>query len=189
MQTCTKCGALKPLVCFEVEPRMPAGYRRQCRSCRNAAAKARRKPSARVGATFTQRCQREACGREFTFTYVGGSGIRKFCSDECRRAHFTRPEQARSYGLKSKYGLSDARFDAMLARQGGGCAICHAPPESFSKGLYVDHDHACCPGKRSCGECVRGILCVFCNNALGGYESTGYLPGPFREYLAARAQR
>lgn len=28
---------------------------------------------------------------------------------------------------------------------------------------YVDHDHACCAGSRSCGKCVRGIVCVSCN--------------------------
>lgn len=33
--------------------------------------------------------------------------------------------------------------------------------------LTVDHDHACCPGDRSCGRCVRGFLCVYCNSAAG----------------------
>ena len=33
--------------------------------------------------------------------------------------------------------------------------------------LAVDHDHGCCPGERSCGKCVRGLVCRDCNAMLG----------------------
>lgn len=34
----------------------------------------------------------------------------------------------------------------------------------------IDHDHDCCPGEKSCGQCVRGVLCSRCNSHLGHLE-------------------
>jgi len=64
------------------------------------------------------------------------------------------------------YGITAADYDAMLAKQGGGCAICG---EACSSGrrLAVDHNHACCPGDKTCGRCVRGLLCGACNQGIG----------------------
>lgn len=75
----------------------------------------------------------------------------------------------RSYRF-AEFGLTEEQFYARLANQGGACALCH---ELFqgNQNIYVDHDHECCPHEgRSCGRCVRGLLCLRCNTALGHME-------------------
>ncbi len=73
--------------------------------------------------------------------------------------------------LWNGFKLTVEQYEAMLEEQGGVCAICERPETNTYLGvvrrLAVDHDHTCCPGDKSCGECVRGLLCSACNTALG----------------------
>jgi hypothetical protein len=78
--------------------------------------------------------------------------------------------QVKARNLQKNYKITFEEITARLARQ-GGCAICHTQ-EPGSKGWCVDHDHACCSGKRSCGACVRGILCGRCNAGLAFFRDS-----------------
>jgi hypothetical protein len=65
-----------------------------------------------------------------------------------------------AYDIKRRYGLDWEEFTGLLAKQGGGCAICGATKgNEKSDRLFVDHDHK--TGK------VRGLLCHQCNCMLG----------------------
>jgi hypothetical protein len=78
----------------------------------------------------------------------------------------------RAYKLKLM-GLTPERFAQMLETQGFACAMCRTPFEEDQR-ICIDHDHACCPPKlpsRCCGKCVRGLLCLTCNVALGYIET------------------
>jgi hypothetical protein len=68
---------------------------------------------------------------------------------------------------RRRHGLGADGIDALRSRQDGKCAICRKPETNAPGGrLAVDHDHAHCPGKIGCPTCVRGLLCVNCNNLL-----------------------
>jgi hypothetical protein len=84
-----------------------------------------------------------------------------------REKHWT-PEARRVAGLLHKYGLTREQYDALLEQQLGLCAICYSPPKG--REFDVDHDHRCCPGIRSCGKCIRGLLCSPCNRAVGYFR-------------------
>jgi len=73
--------------------------------------------------------------------------------------------------LWRRYRLRLDTYNALLLKQGGKCAICGTtdPGDVRAGRFHIDHDHACCPGSRSCGECVRGLLCRGCNTALGNF--------------------
>ncbi|MEW2245673.1 endonuclease VII domain-containing protein [Streptomyces sp. NPDC026666] len=78
------------------------------------------------------------------------------------------------------YSLPPAQHEALLTEQGGVCAVCGRTDRS-GKALAVDHDHSCCSGPRSCGRCVRGLLCSRCNFGLGRFSDD---PGRLRSAAA-----
>ena len=62
--------------------------------------------------------------------------------------------------LRQRYGMTPADYWERLADQGGVCAACGGPPLATRSGKFdVDHCH-------QTGE-IRGLLCGYCNRALG----------------------
>lgn len=77
----------------------------------------------------------------------------------------------RSTHRLTRYGLTPGTFDKLLIGQGYACGMCLEPFED-GQIICIDHDHQCCPEeKKSCGRCVRGLLCLGCNRALGIIEA------------------
>lgn len=76
------------------------------------------------------------------------------------------------------YGLTEAEYQAMLAAQGGLCAICRTPEAVKGKpeaSFRVDHCHTT--------GAVRGLLCAHCNSGLGQFRDDPTLLRKAAAYL------
>lgn len=76
------------------------------------------------------------------------------CTTHHRAVTKARRQKAHGQHVERTYGITAEQYEAILAVQGGVCAICQRATGA-SKRLAVDHDHVT-------GE-VRGCLCSTCN--------------------------
>lgn len=110
---------------------------------------------------------------------VSSAKRRRENSEDIRRAY-----------LKHHYNKTPEWYEEQLRSQGGHCALCPStsPGGRSQKWFCVDHDHSCCPGKRSCGKCVRGLLCAMCNTRLGWLENHAQKLINYRSFGAVHPQ-
>lgn len=146
-KVCNKCEIEKSLEDFSPHKEGRYGRYGTCKSCINARNRERREEKARSE------------GREYF--------PRPETEDE--RQERVRLSKYKNF-LKSRFNLSWDEYQRMFEEQEGCCAICGRHESEFKFRLGVDHDHRCCPGKKSCGRCIRGLLCQPCNAALGGFQ-------------------
>lgn len=114
-----------------------------------------------------------------------GVYVCKFCKPKKTGPRYVTYDHAtytHQWNLMRRYNITAEDYARMLAEQDGKCRICVQPPRKNR--LHVDHDRACCPGKTSCGECVRGLLCVSCNSKL---EWLINFDAAISDYLGPRA--
>jgi hypothetical protein len=131
---------------------------KQCTRCKTEKPVTEFKPRRGTRDGLQQWCQ--PCRLEWYRNYRANQSA----EDKARDA-----ERKRGYYLKGQFGITLDQYNEMLEAQGGVCAVpgCGATRESQRRRLSVDHDRSCCPGDKSCGRCVRAILCDPCNIALG----------------------
>jgi Recombination endonuclease VII len=159
---CPDCGQEKPVSEFGNNRLNRDGLQVYCKACcsRRGAEMYRRK-RARLGKTvrtrvevppghkYCRRCDTIKPLSEWHKNVRQSDGLTSYCK-ACRR------EIGRLGHLKRTFGLSPEDLAALIAAQGGTCAICDGPPQ------HIDHDHD--SGK------VRGVLCGPCNMGLGQFQ-------------------
>lgn len=112
-------------------------------------------------------------------------------SAETRPLRLVAPEDRARWHKAHRFvrlGITEDEFNALLEAQGYACGMCHRSFEARER-IFADHDHNCCPKQvkqsaKTCGRCIRGLLCFRCNTALGYVELYGELA---RAYLAGGA--
>ena len=145
-KTCTACKEEKPLEDFWKHPQGVQGRFSQCKAC----AKAARQPGGIQYDSYTAKNARNNKIKQSSPEY----------------------QQVNKRNNLRKYNITVEEYDRMRADQNYRCATCGRHENEFSRGLNVDHDHACCPGLGSCGKCIRGLLCHGCNTALGSIQDS-----------------
>ena len=104
---------------------------------------------------------------------------RKICIAKRTEWGRKNPSKQRGHARRSairRYGVTPEWYDATLKSQSGRCAICGSTKPGGGGRFHIDHDHNCCPGtKRSCGKCVRGLLCAMCNSRLSFIENPEWM--------------
>jgi hypothetical protein len=143
VKRCNVCGAVKALAEFYAQKGGRDGRRPECKQCNLA----RRKR------WYAANKEREIA-RVTAWQQANPDKVKAWKAKHRDRLN----RQLREIHLRNKFGITQGEYEAMLERQGGGCAICGDPPPASSS-LHVDHDHGT-------GE-IRALLCVRCNNGIG----------------------
>lgn len=163
MKTCTKCGVLKEYSNFHKYSRSKDGYKPWCKGCvkryDDAEYDGKRVFSKKRQGNLLQcrRCERYLELDKFPKNRKNGKYKQLSYCLECDN------QIGHTYNIK-RFGITPDQYVDMEKEQDGKCKICG---EQDKKRLSVDHDHSCCDGSVSCGNCIRGLLCSRCNKTLG----------------------
>jgi hypothetical protein len=143
MKHCRICGELKPFDDFYRATGMRDGRRNECKPCFQADRKAKYNSA-------------EAVARVKRWQEQNPERLAAYQAE-----YRNRPERKRAMRdlyYRRNFGVTADDVDALLAGQGGRCAICGGTP-TRAEGWHVDYDHV--TGR------IRGVLCQRCNHGIG----------------------
>lgn len=153
---CSKCGIVKDYTDYHKNKRRHDGIAVWCKPCVNEYSREWSK-----NPDVKKRSAQYALQRYHSM------------SDE-EKKEYNSSGRRKGWHLKGQYNRDIDWYMKTLDEQGGGCAVCGVKPDP-NRFFSVDHDHSCCSGTRSCGGCVRGLLCMRCNLEVGFIERKDWL--------------
>lgn len=174
-KVCTRCKESKLISEFHKRPILKSGLASHCRNCNSKLCKDYRDQQPLVtevqNEKFCTKCETIKSSNEFYHIPTRLDGFSHWCI-KCTKLIKAKEEnklKERARGLMKRFGLTTEDYESFLKLQNGVCAICEETCTRFDY-LSVDHDHKCCPGTKSCGKCIRGLLCNSCNNGLARFK-------------------
>lgn len=170
LKRCVGCEEIKPLDDFHRKTASKDGRRARCKICEKTPLGLLRGEWKSQGLKRCSMCENLKPLSEFRKCTPRSDGLYaycKYCEHATAKIRRDSSDRNRAAQMKSKYGISLEEWDSKLASQGGVCALCKTAEPGGQGRWHVDHDHSCCPGRRSCGLCIRGLLCSSCNLLLG----------------------
>ena len=172
LRQCKSCRETKPITEFYKRQQDPPLYKSQCKACLNAKVMAYQRTNA----------GKEVRKKAFKKWRDGNLEFAKKISRESnRRGRAEDPRRFKSYELKARYGISLEEYEAILATQGGKCAICNAQ-EPRGRGMFhVDHCHDT--------SNIRGLLCIDCNLGIGKLKDSADLTARATKYLTVSSSK
>jgi len=193
LKQCSACLVIKPVAEFHVSRAEPDGLTYICKACtvikkrkdieRNKARNAAADPGRFERMTKTcNGCGETKSGVDFYRDNSSADGLGSLCREcgkqKTRAYRLADPEKNHDLALRRTHNIDLERWRQYYAAQGGTCGVpgcpktdCGVSPKTgMLQPLHVDHDHRCCPGQKSCGKCVRGLLCGEHNRVVGFLE-------------------
>jgi hypothetical protein len=181
---CAKCSETKPAVEFARDKNRKDGLQAYCKACQRAYRVANKE---RLGGYFREYCAANRPRiseqrREYRTTHRERIGERNREYAQANRERLLAYLREYNAGPRRlRHGLTRAEREHLAAMQLHRCAVCL---DLLGDDRQIDHDHDHCPGRTSCGACVRGVLHKRCNAVVGQFEN-GTLVDPELAELAA----
>ena len=162
-KTCRKCGATFPasLEFFYRNKGGKYGLTPRCKSCVNEDNK---ESHEKRMCKEPEKVRAQSCARTKRYYHKNLEKSRKK-NREYAKAQRADPVKRAKINARKRAGgagLSLGQIDAMLASQGGCCAICRSPSPGAKAGWNLDHCHRT--------NSVRFVLCAHCNRGLGAFR-------------------
>jgi Recombination endonuclease VII len=162
VKACRECGVVKPLLDFSPRRDQADGHHWWCIDCKRAKDRA-------YGKVYRERNPEQK--RQSARKYIRREDLH---------------EQRSRKVLWEKYKLTPEMMTAKIEEQ-GGCPFC--PPGTEVLNWDVDHDHDCCPTAKTCGKCIRDMLCHKHNLGLGYWNDNPDLLRQAADYIDAHRAR
>lgn len=155
MKRCNRCEQMKPPAEFYEDSRSkaePKGLMPACKECVRARNRASAAKDPKKAVARSTAWREKNPGRASAIS---------------RAWQLRHPEQYKVQVYRNRFKID---FATQWNIQAGLCACCGKPMLREGKdpmSVVTNHDRTCCPGKKSCGRCVRGLIHRNCNLVLG----------------------